>query len=352
MKHKIKSFLTTPFVCLILIISMLALPISANAEAGTLGTETPELSCVFTDTNGKNVDGGRLAPGKYTVDIVLSGMKAVSTVEFTATYNTNVITAMDIKSTYADNHADMTKGGQKFGENSFSVFMISENADSSAIDTNGTVMVSLSVTVASSCDFAEVFEFSTDPNLTFVQASYKDGYDDAYVLDTSITTTFKTYPMTADVSPYYLVTEFDVAGTVTVATDPEGTATAYPAAGITVSIDGTAISTVTGEDGSYSFADLAAGEYTLTFSGATTIDRSVKLVVALDNADYDQISVDAIGLCVVDYNQDGKINATDVALFSKAKTDLNSSGTFDEEDSTIMKSLLRKTINYTQLTLN
>lgn len=354
MKHKIKSFLTTPFVCLVLIISMLALPVSANAEAGTLGKETPELSCVFTDTTGKNVDGNRLAPGKYTVDIVLKGMKAVSIVELTATYNTTTISALDVKSTYADTHADMKKGGQKFGENTISVFQVAESDDASTIDKNGTVMVSLSVTVASSCDFADVFAFSKDPNLCFIEASYLDGYDDCYVLDTTVSTNYKTYLMTADASPYYLVTEFDVNGVVTVATDLVGTATDIPAAGITVTAikDNKVVkTTATKDDGSYSFADLAAGEYTLKFSGSTTIDRSVKVSVSVDDADYDQISVETIGICVVDYNKDGKINATDAALFSKAKTDLNNSGAFDENDTTIFKSFLRQTVNYTQLNL-
>lgn len=96
MKRSIKSFLTTPFVCLVLIISMFALPFSVNAEAGTLGKETPELTCAFTGTNGKKADGNRLQPGTYCVDLVLSGMKAVSIVELTATYDPNVITDISV----------------------------------------------------------------------------------------------------------------------------------------------------------------------------------------------------------------------------------------------------------------
>lgn len=355
MKHKIKSFLTTPFVCLVLIISMFALPVSANAEAGTLGKETPDLSCVFTDSNGKNVDGGRLAPGKYTVDIVLKGMKAVSIVELTATYNTYVITSMDIKSTYADTHASMTKGGQKFGDNSVSVFQVAESDDASTIDKNGTVMVSLSVTVASSCDFADVFAFSTDPNLCFIEASYKDGYDDCYVLDTSVATSYKTYPMTADVSPFYEITEFDVNGIVTIATDLVGTETTIPAAGITVTAKkGNTVvkTTTTKQDGSYTFADIAAGDYTLTFSGASTVDRSVTLHVGMDYADYDQIDAKNVAICVVDYNKDGKINATDAALFSKVKADLDGDSICGSNDAAIFKTFLGQTVNYTQLNLN
>ena len=352
MKQNLKSFLTTPFVCLILIISMFVLPISANAEAGTLGTETPELSCVFTDTNGKSVDGNRLQAGTYNVDIVLSGMKAVSIVELTATYDSTYVSAISVLGTYADDHDDMKKGGQKIENNTLSVFQVAEGDDASTIDSNGTVMVSLSVTVASSCDFADVFAFSKNPEVCFIEASYKDGYDDCYVLDTSVETTCKTYPMTADASPYYLVTEFDVSGNVTIASELTGAATTAPASDITVSIKGTDISTVTKEDGSFTINDLAIGEYALVFSGAHTVDREATLTVARENADYDQITVDNVGICVVDFNKDGKFNSTDVALFSKNKPDLNGDGSFDENDTAIFKSFLGETVAYSQLTLN
>lgn len=351
MKHTFKSFLTTPFVCLILIISIFALPFNANAEAGTLGTETPELSCAFTDANGKSADGNRLQAGTYYVDVVLSGMKAVSIVELTATYDSEYISSLSVLSTYADEHDGMKKGGQKIENNTVSVFQVAESDDASTIDINGTVLVSLSVTVASSCDFADVFAFSKNPSLCFIEASYKDGYEDCYVLDTSVQTTCKTYPMTADASPYYLVTEFDVTGNVTVAKELTGAATTAPASGITVTIKGTDKSTVTAEDGSYSFTGLNIGEYTLVFSGAHTIDREVTLKVERENADYDQITVDNVGICVVDYNKDGKINSTDVALFSKFKTDLNGDGQFDESDTEIFKSFFRQTVAYTQLEL-
>ena len=49
--------------------------------------------------------------------------------------------------------------------------------------------------------------------------------------------------------------------------------------------------------------------------------------------------------------RDTKINATDVALFSKERTDLNGDGTFDDHDVAVFKTFLRKTVSYTQLTL-
>lgn len=352
MKHTFKSFLTTPFVCLILIISMFALPFSANAEAGTLGKETPELSCVFTNTTGKKVDGNRLQKGTYYVDIVLSGMKAVSMVELTATYDSNYISSISILGTYADEHSDMINGCQKIENSTISLFQVAESKDASTIDSNGTVMVSLSVTVASSCDFADVFAFSRNPDLCFIGASYLDGEDDCYVLDTSVQKPYKTYPMTANVSPTYLVTEFDVSGNVTIANETTGVATTAPAGGITVSVKGTDKSTVTNADGSYTLKGLEIGEYTLVFSGAHTIDREAKLVVARENADYDQITVNNIGICVLDYNKDGKVNSTDVALFSKFKTDLNGDSEFNEEDFAIFKLFLRHKVAYTQLNLN
>ena len=160
--------------------------------------------------------------------------------------------------------------------------------------------------------------------------------------------------MTADVSPYYVVTEFDVNGVLSVATDLTGKESTAPASGITATLkngDTVVATATTGADGSYKFADVTAGEYTVTFSGKTTIDRTVTLTVSSDKANYDQITLDNVGVCVVDFNKDTKINTTDVALFSKAKPDLDHNGTFDESDVAIFKTFLNKTVNYTQLTL-
>ncbi len=357
MKRIFKRFLTTPFVCLIVIISLLVFPVSASAEAGTLGTETPALSFVFTDSNGKNADGNRLVAGKYKVDIVLSGMQTISVIELTGTYDTSVLSSMAITGIYADTHTDMYPGVQKVENGAFSVFQVAENETASTIDSNGTVMVSLAVTVASSCDFADVFAFSTDPNQTFVEATYADGYDDCYVLDTSIEALFKTYPMTVDYSPYYVVTEFDVSGMITVAGDINGASTDAFLGGITVSVYGTDIKAVTDDNGSYTLPDLTAGEYNLIISGPTTIDRNVKLIVDGKYADYDQITVDSVGVVIADYNRDGRINSTDAMLFCNGAytysiySDYNSDGIVDEVDASAFKTFFKQTIDYTPTTL-
>ena len=80
--------------------------------------------------------------------------------------------------------------------------------------------------------------------------------------------------------------------------------------------------------------------------------RSISGKSGRENADYDQITVNNIGICVLDYNKDGKVNSTDVALFSKFKTDLNGDSEFNEEDFAIFKLFLRHKVAYTQLNLN
>lgn len=350
MKHTFKRFLTTPFVCLVLIISMLALPMNASAEGGTLGKETPKLTCVFTDAKGKAANGNMLKAGTYKVDIVLSGMKAVSIIELTATYK-EPISSVTYLSCYGTNHEDMNESGHKVDSTTVSVMQVAEGDDTCAIDTNGTVMVSLSVTVTSSCDFAEVFEFSPDPQLCFVQASYLDGKEKGYVLQPSLADGM--YKLQADASPEFIITEFDVTGSVTIARDYQGAASSAPVKGITVSIEGKPEKTVvTDADGAYTLTELSEGEYTLVFSGANTIDRKVKLVVSRDKADdYGQRNVAEIGICVLDYNQDGKINSTDIARYSMQKIDLNGDGQIDKEDYDIFRSFLRKTVAYTQMEL-
>lgn len=332
-------------------------PISASAEAGTLGTETPALSFVFTNERGKNADGNRLVPGRYDVDVVLSGMQTVSIIELTGTYDTSYVSSISVKSIYADTHDSMRPGIKKVENGAFSVFQVAENETASTIDPNGTVMVSLAVTVASSCDFEDVFAFSNDPNETFVEATYEDGYDDCYVLDTSISTSFKTYPMTVDYSPYFIVTEFNINGMITVATDTQGTASEAFLSGIKVSVDGTDIEVVTDENGYYTLPELTAGEYDLTISGSTTFDRNVKLIVDSSKADYDQINVDSVGVVIADYNKDGRVNSTDTVVFCdgiyvyNVYCDYNSDGIVDETDANAFKSFFRQTINYTPTTL-
>ncbi len=353
MKHSIKSFLTTPFVCLILIISLLALPMNASAETGTLGKETPVITCNYYDANGKVVNGNRLPAGTYTVDVVLSGMKAVSVIQLTANF-TSTVTAMSVKSTYADNH-DMELGGQKLESGNLTVFQISENADTSVIDKNGTVMLTLSATVSSFCDFADVFSFSDDPNLTFIEADYGDGYNDCYALNANASySAGKLYPMTADVTPYIAPTAFYVNGKITPAGDKTGATITNGVAGITVSVKGTEIKAVTDENGSYTLPEINAGNYTLVISGDTTIDREVALTVAADKAvDYDQINVDAVGVVICDYNKDGKVNTTDATLYTTATafTDLNADGAVDNKDSALFKTFFNKTVRYTAITL-
>lgn len=351
MKHSIKSFLTTPFVCLILIISMLALPMNASAETGTLGKETPVITCNYYDANGDVANGNRLPAGTYTVDVVLSGMKAVSVIQLSASF-TSTVTAISVKSTYADNH-DMELGGQKIESGNLTVFQISENADTSAIDKNGTVMLTLSATVSSFCDFADVFSFSTDPNLTFIEADYGDGYYDCYALNASaIYSAGKLYPMTADVTPYIAPTEFDVNGKIAPAADVRGTALTNGVAGITVSVQGTDVEAVTDENGSFTLADLSAGDYTVVISGDSAITRTVALTVAADKAvDYDQINVDTVGVVNCDYNKDGKVNTTDATLFTMSNQDLNADGAVDNEDTALFKTFFNKTVRYTAITL-
>lgn len=328
---------------------------NASAETGTLGKETPVITCNYYDTNGKVVNGNRLPAGTYTVDVVLSGMKAVSVIQLTANY-TSTVTSMSVVSTYADTH-DMELGGQKLEGGNLTVFQISENADTSAINKNGTVMLTLSATVSSFCDFADVFSFSTDPNLTFIEADYGDGYYDCYALNASASySAGKLYPMTADVTPYIAPTVFDVNGKITPAADKNGAALTNGVAGITVAVKGDDnIKAVTDEDGSYTIPELKPGNYTLVISGDTTIAREVALTVSADNAvDYDQINVDAVGVVICDYNQDGKVNTTDATLFTKAATftDLNADGAVDGKDSALFKAFFNKTVRYTAITLN
>ncbi len=355
MKHKNKIFFTTPFVCLILIISLLALPINASAKTGTLGTENPIISCTFTDAGGNSACGDHLEKGMYTVDFVMSGMASVSILQIMADYDNTKLADIELVSS----NPNFLLGGQAVSSNSLAAFVVSNSSNTTTINSQGTVMFTYRMNVLTAGDFADMMQLSTDPNSTFAEADYGDGYYDCYVLDTTIEyTAGTTYASTADVSPYIAPTVFRALGKITLAKDVSGTASNYGMPGVTVAVDGEGISSTTDDTGAYVLGGLAPGSYSLTISSECSADRKATLVVSADNADYDAITVDNVGIVPCDYNKDSYINATDVFLFSRraatdsTKSDLNKDGIIDESDVDIFKtSFLGKSVEYSSVSL-
>lgn len=349
MKNSLKKFYAT--LLMVILIMVFSAPFTAFAESGTLGTESPVLSAVFKDGDDV-VDGNELVAGNYTVDIILSGMKAVSVFQITA--NVSNMTINEV-STIADSDNSFSCGAIVNENNSFVAILASENDSTSAIE-NGTAMATLDVTVESG-DFADMFAVSTDPDLTFVEADYGDGYDDAYVC--TVNTDKQYAQMTFDMSPELTASTFSVTGQVMIADDETGAESAFGIGGITVSIDDTTISAVTDENGYYTLTGLAEGEYTMSIVGETTIDRKVTLIVTPEKADEKgEITLNKVGIVICDYNKDKEVNATDIAEFSDIYSgnysiyaDFNADKEVNATDIALFSSFIGANVNYENVTL-
>lgn len=349
-KCSFKKFYAT--LLLIVLILVFSAPFTAFAQTGTLGTESPSLIATFKDGDDVVVDGNALEAGSYTVDIRLKGMKAVSIFQITA--NTNNMTINSV-STIADVDSSFSCGAILNENNSFVAVLASENEDTSSIQ-DGVAMVTLNVTVNTAGDFAELFVVSTDPDLTFIEADYGDGYEDAYVCTGN---TEEAYAMlTVDMSPSLEAKTFTVNGQIMIANSVNGTASDFGIGGITVSIDNTEISAVTDENGYYSLPGLEEGEYTMSIVGETTIDRKVTLIVTPEKAnESSEISVNKVGIIICDYSKDTSINSTDLTSFlTKMKSyyiysDFNADGAVNSTDLTAFMSFFNKMVNYDNITL-
>lgn len=316
MKNISKKLIAVSF-CILLTVTQY-IPFCAYAATGTMGNETPAITFEFADSNGSAVDGNSLVAGNYMVDVVLAGMASVSMFQMTASYDVDVITVNSVTL----NGSGFDQAGPVIDSGNVAFGVYSTNADTTAIDTAGTVMATISVTVSSACDFESVFTPSTDPDFTFAQADYNDGFDMSYVLGIT-EASGDYYPMTCDVSPIMAPSSFDISGTVKIATSLDGDTTSGGIIGITVSItDGTnTYSAVTAADDTFTVSAVPAGEYSVTITGPTTIDRTATLTVSADKATDGVISVGEVGVVICDYNHDAFINVTDYATFNAAFSD-------------------------------
>lgn len=323
-----------------LLISMLV-PVSASADNpnSTLGTETPYMYCAFLDANGKQVDGNALASGDYTVDIIVSDMANASILQFTAEYDSDVITSHSVLRTIADDAgSDVSLGGIKDENNILVVALASEDDNSTALDADcGTSIATMQVTVDAgeeeTVDFEDVFSFSNDPDLTFLEADYADGYDDAYVTDVNAETAYNTYLMIADASPEFLT----VSAKVVIATTLDGESGEDGIGGISIYSDvNEAPLATTAADGTFT-ALVPRGTNKLIItnhsfengvhsadSEGCTIDREVTLS-GKQNVNYEGV----IPIIVCDWNGDGSVTTADLQTFNRAKDSITTDDNYN-----------------------
>lgn len=362
-KYKFGSGIIAGFLALVIVMTIfIGLPIVSSAETGTLGTESPEIYCTFSQ-NGELVDGNELTAGTYDVSFVISGVKNLAVVQITATYDDSMVTVASAPS-YSisdDETFPFHTIGYKNENSTIITGFISGNDDCTAISSDGQVLTTISMTFLSDCDAADYITVDQDPNHTFVQVDLNDSTSDQYALvDSYPGYSGNLYPMSCDVTPV-IIAEYTVNGQVLIATDTTGTNTTVGIIGITVIVekDGLIIAqAVTDENGFYTLPDVPVGEYTVTFSGSTTVDRTATLLVSSEKAVNSVINVDSVGIIVCDYNKDNRINTIDTADFSLAYNgnydvycDLNGDNRVNTLDASIITVIYGNTVNYTNIDL-
>ena len=362
-KYKFGSGIIAGFLALVIAMTIfIGLPIVSNAETGTLGTESPEIYCTFSQ-DGELVDGNELTAGTYDVSFLISGVKNLAVVQITATYDDSMVTVASAPSySISDDEAfPFHTIGYKNENSTIITGFISGNDDCTAISSDGQVLTTISMTFASDCDAADYITVDQDPNHTFVQVDLNDSTSDQYALvDSYPGYSGNLHPMSCDVTPV-ITAEYTVNGQVLIATDTTGTNTTAGIIGITVTVekDGLIIAqAVTDENGFYTLPDIPVGEYTITFSGSTTVDRAGTLTVSSDKAVDSVVTLDSVGIVICDYNKDGAFNAIDVAVFSGSFSgeynvycDLNADKGVNAIDAAVFSGIFGKTVAYDDLTL-
>jgi hypothetical protein len=358
MKKTLKKFVAA-FLAAVLAAG-LAVQMTATAAPGTLGTEEPFLFCEFIDQNGDAADGNTLTAGDYQVNIVLSGMADVSVMQFTADYATenSPVSIAAVSTDCLEEVPTLSLGGVKNENGTLVAAYASTEEAASAVDSAGTVLATLDVTVSSSepVDFRDYFRFNADPDLTFAEADYGDGIEDAYVLDTSVPTAYSTYLMTADESPENELEPdtITVSGKILIASDAQGESGSFGLRGVKVyAYDNE--NNVIAETVSNASGDAATwGDYSLEVPVGTTAfmvgDYAPDTIAnrpftIAGDADVTGANVPVV-MC--DYNDDGFVNTTDTSQYGAALrgeyyiyADFNNDGNVNTTDTSQYGSFLR-----------
>ncbi len=332
-------------------------PMSAYSQPGTMGTEFPHLSAKFTNSTGDVCCGDALEAGEYNVELVLSGMSSVCLFQITADVTADI--TINSVSTISDVNSEFTTVPLDYEDNPFKLVIFSE-ADTAAVSSSGETMVTLNVTVNTPGDFENYFVLSTDPDVTFTAADYGDPIELSYV-HISNPKTDEDYPnLTFDMSPDLTVKTFDVAGQVTIATNLDGTEGTEGIVGITASVEvnGEVVTATSDDNGYYTLKALPEGEYSVTFSGSTTVNRTAALTVSADKAVNGVITANTLPVNICDYVDSEKVDLYDKTQFNKVLNgeydvyyDIVKSGKVDLYDKTMFNKFVNQDIIYADAAL-
>ena len=308
----------------VLICAMLSIgAVSANAAESTLGTQTPAITATYTDANGEAADGNALASGTYEMAIVVSDLAAISQMEFTATYDSAVL-SFGRAVTATEAYPSLNSYGPKTANARFIYGLTSAEKTETVLSDNGAVLLTVEITVTtdSTVDMAEVMTVDENPDFTFIEVSFADRVPsgdsyiyNCYALGTAENFPGETYPMTCDLSPE-ISTGYTVSAYVGALASPEDEYGSYATTGATVTItteDGE-ISAVTDNDGKFVLENVPNGEYTATITYKYGFDRTFTIIV--NGADI--VSDTMVGIVGCNWDGNDLINVNDYGLYSKS----------------------------------
>ncbi len=328
---------------------------NVTAFAAALGAETPEIYCTYSKDN-EEVDGNRLTAGTYDVSFCIKGVESISTLQFTATYDSSVTIDSSSLSLMSDNQVDVTSMGpvvDNAGGNLVLGF-VSDNANYSSINPEGQVLATMSVTFATDCDASDVLVPSTNPHHTFNQVDYADSHADEYALvsnEEAADYNGVLYPMTCDITPSK---GHSVSGSLVIMKNTKGaTDNKVPYGSYTIKVYDTPdmesaepIKTITsvytektadtGASNLFTIDALSQGTYYASISSDYALPRK-DIVITMGNEDINEVTIPIVAC---NFNGDSSITVADAGYVYQNKLgavcDLNGDGQVTVADAGII----------------
>lgn len=297
----------------------ISLPSIVNAQTSSLGSEEPYIYFVY-EKNGEQVDGNNLEAGEYNVSVFVSDYTNSSVLEVTANYDTEKVSvAPEPVMLLSDNAADVESMGYLL-ENGKMVFgFVSTNEENTAFTDSDVLIAELKITFAEACDAADYITVSDNPNFTFAQVNYTDGYNDEYSL--ALNSDYSDYNgilylMTCDVTPGF---GHSVRGSLVVMTNNRGATNGIPVVGeYTVSVYADQektklikeVKSSNNETENYFVIDqLSDGTYYASITSTYAIERD-DVIIKVNGSD---ILANPIPIIACDFNRDKKVNTLDAS---------------------------------------
>lgn len=312
------------FVCTLFIFSLSCFGFSVNAAESTLGTQKPAITAVYTDSNGEQADGGALTSGTYQMVLTVSDLSYLSQFEFTATYDTEVM-SIGSYTALPDAPEELVAVGPKISNGNFIFGIMSKNAECTELPGSTLTLLTMEITITTETPVdmdVDVVTVSEDANFTFIEVNYNDRtvtedgvytYNCYALSDANFSGTV--HDMICDLSPE-IPKGYTVSAYVGALTSPTDTVGKYATTGAVVSIttaDGTVISATTDDAGKFTLNGVPNGTHTATITYKYGFDR--EFYIEVNNADV--TSTTMVGIVPCDFSKDGTINVSDYLVYAE-----------------------------------